>query len=60
MKWNDAAAPAGLADHLAPEPGGEHPLVEPFAGVAERGIVTLTLARAEAVEGDGEVVNADE
>jgi hypothetical protein len=25
----DAAAAAGLADHLAPEPGGEHPVVQP-------------------------------
>src|SRR5215211_7921346 len=56
----DAAAPAGLADHLAPEPGGEHPLVQPFAGVTERCIVALTFARAEAVERDGEVVDADE
>src|SRR5215204_6296531 len=56
----DAAAPARLADHLAPEPGGEHPLVEPFAGVTERCIAALTFAGAEAVERDGEVVDADE
>jgi hypothetical protein len=31
----DAAGPAGLADHLAPSPGGEHPLVQPVAGVTE-------------------------
>src|SRR5829696_8984144 len=46
----DAAAAAGLADHLAPEPGGEHPAVQPFAGVAERCVVALTLTGAEAVE----------
>jgi hypothetical protein len=46
----DAAATAGLADRLAPEPGGEHPLVQPFAGVAERCVVALTLTGAETVE----------
>src|SRR6266536_3670810 len=46
----DAAAAAGLADDLAPEPGGEHPLVQPFAGVTERCLVALTLTGAEAVE----------
>jgi hypothetical protein len=46
----DAAATAGLADHLAPPPGGEHPLVQPFAGVAERCVVALTLTGAETVE----------
>src|SRR4030095_14222372 len=56
----DAAAAAGLADQLAPEPGGEHPVVQPFAGVAERGVVALPLTGAEAVEGDGEVVSAGE
>jgi hypothetical protein len=56
----DAAATAGLADHLAPPPGGEHPLVQPFAGMTERCVVALTLTGAEAVERDGEVVDADE
>src|SRR5215216_5770615 len=46
----DAAGAAGLADHLAPPPGGEHPVVQPFAGVAERCVVALTLTGAEAVE----------
>ena len=32
------------------EPGGEHPLVEPLAGVAERGVERLTLAGGQAVE----------
>ena len=41
---------AGLADHLAPPPGGEHPLVQPFAGVTERRVVALALTGAEAVE----------
>jgi hypothetical protein len=56
----DAAGAAGLADQLAPEPGGEHPVVQPFAGVAERCVVALTFAGAEAVERDGEVVDAGE
>jgi hypothetical protein len=30
----NAAAPARLADHLVPPAGNEHPLVEPFAGMA--------------------------
>src|SRR5215217_6185386 len=46
----DAAGAAGLADHLAPEPGGEHPVVQPVAGVTERCVVALTLTGAEAVE----------
>jgi hypothetical protein len=46
----DAAAPAGLVDQLAPEPGGEHPVVQPFAGVTERCVGALTLTGAEAVE----------
>jgi hypothetical protein len=51
----DAAAAAGL-----PRPCGEHPLVQPFAGVAERGIAAETFAGAEAVERDGEELNAGE
>jgi hypothetical protein len=46
----DAAAAAGLADHLAPPLGGEHPLVQPFAGVTERCVVALTLTGAETVQ----------
>src|SRR5918994_1175227 len=51
----DAAATAGL-----PPPGGEHPFVQPVAGVTEMCVVALTFAGAEAVERDGEVVDADE
>jgi hypothetical protein len=51
----DAAATAGL-----PPPGGEHPLVQPIAGVAEVCVLALALTSAEAVEGDGEVVDAGE
>jgi hypothetical protein len=51
----NAGAPARL-----PEPGGEHPFVQPFAGVAERRVEALRLAGAEAVEGDREVVDAGE
>jgi hypothetical protein len=40
----DAAGAAGLADHLVPPPGGEHPFVQVFAGVAERCVVALTFA----------------
>ena len=46
----DAATPAGLADHLAPEPGGEHPLMQLLAGVTERCVAAQTLTGAEAVE----------
>src|SRR6476619_3744164 len=56
----DAAAAAGLAGHLVPPPGGEQPLVQPFAGVAERCVARLTFAGGEAVERDGEVVDAGE
>src|SRR3954449_6129529 len=31
-----AAASAVLAEHRVPVPGGEHPLVQPMAGMAER------------------------
>src|SRR3954470_11516021 len=51
----DAAATAGL-----PIPGGEHPFVQPFAGVAERCVAALRLAGAEAVEGNGKVVDSGE
>src|ERR687886_2344903 len=56
----DAAGATGLADQLAPEPGGEHPVVQPFAGVTERCVVALTFAGAEAVERDGEELDAGE
>jgi hypothetical protein len=52
----DAAATAGPL----PPPGGEHPLVQPVAGVTEMRVLALTLTGAETVERDGEVVNAGE
>jgi hypothetical protein len=46
--------------HLAEGARLERPLHEPRAGVAEGGLQPLPLAGAEAVEGDREVVHADE
>jgi hypothetical protein len=46
----DAATTAGLADHLAPPPSGEHPFVQPFASVTEICVVALTLTSAETFE----------
>ena len=51
----DAAAAAGL-----PPSGGEHPFVQPVAGVTEMGIGALTFAGAKPVERDREVVDANE
>jgi hypothetical protein len=51
----DAAATAGL-----PPPGGEHPFVQPISGVTEVCGGTLALAGAEAVERNGEVLDAGE
>ena len=56
----DAAAAAGLADHLVPPPGVEHPFVQPFAGVAERCLEAQAFAGAEPVERDGEELDAGE
>src|ERR671925_579164 len=56
----DAAGSARLAEPLAPPPRGEHPFVQPFAGVAERRVEALTFAGAEAVERDGEELDAGE
>src|SRR5579859_5931156 len=56
----DAGAPALLAGHGAERAGGEEPLVQPGAGVAEGGFQALAVAGAEAVERNGEVVNANE
>jgi hypothetical protein len=56
----DAAATAGLAIALVPPPGGEHPLVQPFAGVTERCVVALTLTGGETVERDGDLLDADQ
>src|SRR5690606_20506780 len=55
----DADAATGLADHRAPEPGGEHPLVQAFPGVAERLVDGEAVAGPEPVERDREVVDAD-
>src|SRR5204863_5159244 len=46
----DAARPTRLAEHLAAPLGGEHPLVQPFAGVTERCVAGLTFAGCEARE----------
>src|SRR4051794_20420037 len=43
-----------------PEPGSEHPLVQTLARMAERCLRGLRLAGAEAVEGDGQVVDSGE
>jgi hypothetical protein len=56
----DAAGAAGFANHLAPPPCGEHPFMQPFAGVAERRVKALAFAGAETVEGDGEGLDAGE
>jgi hypothetical protein len=56
----DAAAAAGLAGALAPPAGDEHPFVQPFAGMAEGCLEALTFAGAEAVERDGEELDAGE
>jgi hypothetical protein len=56
----DAAATAGLAAPLVPVPGGEHPLVQPLAGVAERRVEALALTGGETVERDGDLLDADE
>jgi hypothetical protein len=56
----DPAAAARLADHLVPPAGGEHPLVQPLAGVAERCVGGQPFAGAEAIERDGEELDAGE
>src|ERR671936_1335658 len=56
----DAAGSVRLAELLAPPPRGEHPFVQPFAGVTERRLEALTFAGAEAVERDGEELDAGE
>ena len=55
----DALGATGLTDHRAPEPGGEHPLVQAFAGMTEWGVECEAVAGPEPVEGDREVVDAD-
>ena len=54
----EAAAAPGLADHLVPPTGLEHPFVQPVAGVAERGVEAQPFAGAETVERDGEELDA--
>src|SRR5215212_7877563 len=56
----DAAGPTRLAEHLAAPPGDEHPLVQPFAGVTEMCVAGLTFAGGEAVERDGDELDAGE
>src|SRR5260221_12711062 len=56
----EAGTATGLADHLAPPPGSEHPLVQSIAGVAERCVEAQTFAGAETVERDGAELNAGE
>jgi hypothetical protein len=57
--WAKASStpPLPLGSH---QPGGEHPLVQPIPGVTETCVAALTLAGAEAVERDGEVLDAGE
>ena len=55
----DAGGPACLALHGAKCPGGEEPLHQPGAGMPEGRLTGLVLAGAEAVERNGEVVNAN-
>src|SRR5262249_61862670 len=54
----DAVGTAGLAVPFVPPPGGQHPLVQPMAGVTERRVEAQTLAGTETVERDGEALNA--
>ena len=55
----DTQGAAGLADHRAPESGGEHPLVQAVPGVTERGLERDAVAGPEPVQGDREVVDTD-
>src|ERR687884_110770 len=56
----DAAGAAGLTEPLAPPPRGEHPFVQPLAGMAERCVEAQTFAGTEAVERDGKELDAGE
>src|SRR5919204_1618785 len=49
-----------LAGHLVKPRGGDQPLVQPVASVAERCLQAQTLARAETVERDREVMDTHE
>jgi hypothetical protein len=44
------AAVVGWRQPRLPPLGGEHPFVQPFAGMAERCVAGLTLSAPEAVE----------
>src|SRR3712207_9418662 len=55
----DTRAATGLADHRAPESGGENPLVQPLPGLPERGVERYVVAGVAPVEGDLEVVHVD-
>src|SRR3954466_13786221 len=50
----DAAGATWLAEHLAAPSGGEHPLMQPFAGVTERRVVALTFTGGEPRGRDGD------
>ncbi len=54
----EAAAAARLADHLVPPPGGQQPLMQPVAGVAERRFAGQPFAGSKTVERDGEELDA--
>jgi hypothetical protein len=54
----DAAAAAGFL--AGPPSGGEHPLMQPVAGVTEMQVAALTFAGSETVERDREVVDTNE
>jgi hypothetical protein len=56
----DARRAAGLAEHLATPSGREHPLVQPLAGMAERGVKALVFAGGETVERDGDMLDTGE
>src|SRR5262249_23578782 len=49
------AAAARLREPGTPPPSVKHPLMQPFAGVAEGCVAALPLTSAKAVERDGEV-----
>ena len=55
----DTRSATGLADHRVPKPGREHPLVQAFPGVTERGVERDAVAGPEPVQGDREVVDTD-
>ena len=55
----DPRRSTGTAEHRAPEPGGEHPLVETMAGVTERRLERDAVAGPEPVQRDREVVDTD-